>query len=325
MSYDVINTQPHLCKEAMTILESIGCKLRAANLEAASEDEICQEIAAADAIMAGGECYTSKVFTAAKRLKIIARHGVGFDQIDLEAGAAHGVWVTNTPGATNKAVAEFTIGLMLSLLRHIHKLSADMKNGKFVRTQGEELGSLTVGVIGAGGIGKEVIRLLRAFGAQAIAYDIHPDQKFADQWQVDYLPFDELLQQADMVSVHCALDESTQGLVGASQLKQMKPSAYLVNTARPQIVDMAALTECLIEGGIAGAAIDVWETIPISTEDPLLKLDNLLATSWSAFYTGQAVNTMGRTAAEEIVRVLQGAPPLHPVNSPIKSHTTSAN
>lgn len=316
LSYDVINTQAYLSDEAVGILESCGCQLRLVLLETLSEDEFCREIANADAVVAGGEHYTEKIVDVAERLKIIARTGVGVDHVDLNSAAEHGVWVTNTPGATNSAVAEFAIGLMLNCLRHIDRLAVEMKQGKFVRTEGTELGSLTVGVVGAGGIGKEVLRLARAFGAQAVAYDIHPDQKFADQWQVDYLSLDELLQQADIVSIHCGLDESTHGLIGEAQLKLMKPTSLLVNTARAQIVDKTALVASLKEQAIAGAAIDVWETIPCDPDDPLLKMDNVLTTSWSAFYTTQAVNTMCRVAAEEIARVLSGQQPLHAVNSP---------
>lgn len=317
MSYDVICAQTHMLEKVTPILAPIGCQLRTVSLQDLSEGDFCQELSTAAAVLAGGEYYSAKAFDASQGLKIVARHGVGVDHVDLEAAGQHGVWVTNTPGATNHAVAEFTIGLILSALRHIQTMASDIKQGVFVRTQGEELGRLTIGVVGTGGIGKEVIRLARAFGAKALAFDIHRNEQFADQYQVAYVSLDELLQQADIVSLHCGLDDSTVGMIGEQQLKLMKPSALLVNTARPQIIDKEALVACLEGKGIAGAALDVWETAPVPIDDPLLRLKNVLATSWSAFNTLGAVDTMCRVAAEEIARVLQGEKPLHAVNVPV--------
>ena len=316
MTHEIINVESNLTEEAQRIFAENHCRVRFVELEGLTESEFCYAIVGVEAVLAGGEYYTPRVFEAADQLKIVARSGVGVDHVDLKAAAEHGVWVTNTPGATNTSVAEFSIGLMLSLLRHIATLAAQMKTGKFVRTGGKELASLTLGVIGTGGIGKEVSRLARAFGTQVLGYDIYPDRDFAQQYQVEYVSFKQLLQQSDIVTIHCGLDESTRGMIGESQLQLMQPTAYLVNTARPQIVDKGALVNCLKAGNLAGAAIDVWETIPCPVDDPLLQLDNVLATSWSAYYTDKAVSNMHRRAAQEIVRVLQGHPPRHPVNKP---------
>ena len=316
MAHEVINAEPNLTEEAQKIFADNHCRVRFIELERLTENEFCQTIVGVEGILAGGEYYTPPVFEAADQLRIVARSGVGVDHVDLKAAAEHAVWVTNTPGATNTSVAEFSIGLMLSLLRHIATLAAQMKTGKFVRTGGRELASLTLGVIGTGGIGKEVTRLARAFGTQVLGYDIHPDLDFAQAHQVEYVSLKQLLQQSDIVTIHCGLDENTRGMIGEAELQLMQPTAYLVNTARPQIVDKGALVNCLKTGKLAGAAIDVWETIPCPADDPLLQLDNVLATSWSAFYTDTAVSNMHRRAAQEIVRVLQGHPPQHPVNKP---------
>ena len=303
-----------MTEEAQRIFTENHCQVRFVRLERLTESEFCQTIVGVEGILAGGEYYTPRVFEAAGQLKIVARSGVGVDHVDLKAAAEHGVWVTNTPGATNTSVAEFTIGLMLSLLRHIATIAAQMKTGNFVRTGGRELAGPTLGVIGTGGIGKEVSRLARAFGTEVLGYDIHPDLDFAQAHQVEYVSLKQLLQQSDIVTIHCGLDENTRGMIGEAELQLMQPTAYLVNTARPQIVDKGALVHCLKTGNLAGAAIDVWETIPCPADDPLLLLDNVLATSWSAYYTDKAVSNMHRRAAQEIVRVLQGHPPQHPVN-----------
>jgi phosphoglycerate dehydrogenase-like enzyme len=314
--HQIVNAEPNLTDGAQKIFAENDCQVRFIALEGLTESEFCQTIVGVEGVLAGGEYYTPQVFEAADQLKIVARSGVGVDHVNLKAAAEHGVWVTNTPGATNTSVAEFSIGLMLSLLRHITTLAAQMKTGTFVRTGGRELAGLTLGVIGTGGIGQEVSRLARAFGTQVLGYDIHPDPDFAQAHQVEYVSLKQLLQQSDIVTIHCGLDESTRGMIGEAELQLMQPTAYLVNTARPQIVDKQALVNCLEAGNLAGAAIDVWETIPCPADDPLLQLDNVLATAWSAFYTDRAVSDMHRRAAQEIVRVLQGHSPEHPVNSP---------
>ena len=314
MKFEVINTQMNLIAEAKTALEEDGCRTRIVDLEALSEDEMCREISGVEGVIAGGENYTQKVFEAADRLKIISRAGVGVDHIDLQAATNHGVWVANTPGATNKAVGEFTIGLILGLIRKIPIMIRNMKANIFDRLQGRELASLTLGVIGTGGIGKHVIRLARGFGSTILASDIREDVQFAQQFQVRYVSLDELLSQSDVVTIHCGLDENSRGMIGEEQLSRMKNTAYLVNTARGPIVDKQSLIRCLKAGKIAGAAIDPYEPFPCAPNDPLVQLDNVLPTSWSAFNTQEAVDAIGRTAVQNLLAVRRGERPLYSVN-----------
>lgn len=316
MSFNVINTQKHLTEEAIGIMESAGCQLRYVDLVSLDEENVCRAIGGIDGVIAGSERYSSRVFDAADRLKVISRTGVGIDQIDLSAASRHGVYVTNTPGATSSAVAEFTIGAILCLLRGMPEMAQAMKAGHWHPVRGRQLGSLVLGVIGAGSIGRHVVMLARGFGTRVVAYDIRPDHQFAQQWDVQYLPLDELMRQSDIVSVHCGLDESTRGLIGTRELDLMKPSAYLVNTARPFIVDYNALVRKLEAKEIAGAAIDVHDPAPCGPDDRLVALDNVLPTAWSAYNTREAIADMSRRAAQDLVTVLQGRVPRNPANTP---------
>jgi D-3-phosphoglycerate dehydrogenase len=200
------------------------------------------------------------------------------------------------------------------LLRNIHGMALNTKQGKWEKYCGRELGGLTLGIIGSGAIGREVIKRARGFGTKVLAYDVQPDNDFATDWQVDYVPLDELMARSDVVSVHVPLDENTRGLIDERGLKLMKETAYLVDTSRPHVVDKAALVKVLQAKGIAGAALDVHDPIPCAPDDPLLRLDNVLVTPWTAYYTEEAVARMSISAARDVVAVLQGRVPQHPVN-----------
>jgi phosphoglycerate dehydrogenase-like enzyme len=314
MGFNVINTQKHLTEEAIGMLETAGCRLRYVDLVSLDEEKMCRAIAGIDGVIAGSERYSSRVFAAADRLKVIARTGVGIDRIDLAAASRHGVYITNTPGATSGAVAEFTIGVILCLVRGIPAMSQSMKAGQWHPIRGRQLGNMVLGIVGAGSIGKHVIMLARGFGTQVLAYDIHADEQFAQQWDVQYVPLDDLLRRSDIVSVHCSLNVSTRGLIGPRELDLMMPGSYLVNTARPYIVDYDALVRKLEAKEIAGAAIDVHDPAPCGPDDRLVALDNVLPTCWSAYNTREAIADMSRRAAQDLIAVLQGRKPRHPVN-----------
>jgi len=316
MSFEVINTQAYLTDEAKDYLEKNDCRIRFQPLDALDDEQFCRGIRAVDAVIAGGEWWTDKRLGSADKLKIVARTGAGVDHVDLQAAARHGIWVTNTPGATSRAVADFTLGLILSLLRNIPAMAADMKNGKWEQFCGKELGSLTLGVVGTGSIGKEVIVRARGFGAKILAYDIAPGGQFAAHWQVRYVSLDELMARSDIVSIHCALTEQTEGLINAENLELMKKEAYLVNTSRAGVVDKDALMAALQAKKIAGAAIDVHDPAPCAPDDPLVALDNVIATPWTAYKTEESIARMCITAVADLVTVLRGGRPRFPVNEP---------
>lgn len=314
MTFRIQNTWPYLTQETLNYLAENGCQVSYRRWMGLSEDEICREIRGLDAVIAGGEQYTRKVFESADKLKIVARVGMGFDHVDLTAATDHGVWVTNTPGAASPAVADLTIGVILCLLRNIHGMAQDMKHGTWKRSCGRELGKVTLGIVGARSIGRQVIKRARGFGTRVLANDIAPDYDFAAEWQFEYVPLDELMAQADIVSLHVPLDDSTRGMIDEPRLRLMKKNAYLINTSRAPVVDKAALLRVLQAGEIAGAALDVHDPAPCAPDDPLVLLDNVLATPWSAFCTEEALSRMSIGAAREVVAVLHGRDPQHPVN-----------
>jgi phosphoglycerate dehydrogenase-like enzyme len=306
-----------LTQEALGYLVENGCQVSHRKWDGVLEEEaVIREIQGVDAVIAGNEPYTAKVFDAADRLRIVARAGAGFDAINLAAATKHGVWVTNAPGADGPAVAvaDFTIGLILCLVRNIHGMARDTQQGKWKKFRGRELNSLTLGILGAGSIGRRVIKRARGFGMKVLAYDVQPDNAFAAAWQVKYVPLDDLLARSDVVSVHVLLDRNTRKLINEHRLKLMKKTAYLIDTSRPAVVDKAALAKVLQARGIAGAALDVHDPIPLAPEDPLGQLDNVLLTPWSAAYTEESVSKMSMTAARNAAEVLQGRAPPNSLN-----------
>ena len=320
MAYTVIDTTPYLTDEAKTYLKENQCTVRRCVLEELSEQQFCSKIVGVHGVLASGEWWTKTVLEAgaSSELKIVARTGAGFDRVDIQSAAELGIWATNTPTATSHAVADFTIGLFLCLLRHIPKLVENVKHGKWDRIRGLEFRSMTLGVIGVGGIGREVIKRARGFGTRILGYDITPDENFAREYQVDYVSLEKLLSESDIVSLHCPLNDQTRNMIDRESLGLMKKNSYLVNTARPEVVDKPALVASLRTGKIAGAAIDVHDPMPCAPDDPLLSLENAIVTPWDAFSTKESIERMCITAAKDIVSVLGGGAPKHPVNKPQK-------
>ena len=317
MAFTVVNTSAYLTDEARAHLAENACRVEDRRLARLTDEDYRAAMRGVAGVIAGGpELWPEKAFELAGALKIIARTGVGVDNVDLAAATEHGVWVTNTPTATSTAVADFTLGLILSLLRNIPAMARDMKRGEWNQFCGRELGSLTLGVIGTGSIGREVVIRATGFGARILAYDILPDDEFAEKWQLEYVGLDELMAQSDVISLHVPLTGETRGLIDERRLGLMKMSSYLVNTSRPAVVDKEALVAALKARSIAGAAIDVHDPAPCRPDDPLVALDNVIATPWTAYKTQECISRMCITAARDVVAVLHGDRPRFPVNNP---------
>ena len=315
MSFKVLNTTYYFSDAATQFLNENDCEISSVPSKPLSEDEVCDLVRDLDAIVSAGENWTEKTFQAAEKIKIIARTGAGTDTIDKDAATRHGVWVTNTPDATSDAVADYTIGMMLALLRNLPGRIQDVRNGTWELQPGRELGSMPLGIIGLGSIGKGVVRRAAAFGSKSIACDISQDPEFARQYGVEYVPLDELMSRSDIVSIHVNLSDKTEGMVSRGMLDLMKKTAYLVNTSRSQTVDKEALVEKLSSGGIAGAGLDVHDPAPCPPDDPLVILDNVIPTPWIAYQTQEALDKMLDMAVRDVVAVLQGGKPSHPVNA----------
>lgn len=275
-----------------------------------SAEELAEIISQYDALVVRGRTkVTAGLLERAATLKIIARAGVGVDNIDRQAAAKHGIPVVNTPSATTTAVAEHTMALLLALARRIPQANASLKGGKWEKKSlvGMELAGKTIGIIGAGRIGQAVAARALSFEMNVLGYDpLVPDVELKSLGIIP-TPLDMLYARADIISVHTPLNEETAGMIVAAAFAKMKPGAVLLSTARGGIVDEGALLENLNSGHIAGAALDVFETEPPG-KSKLISHPNLVATPHIAAQTGEAQARAAQHAAEEIIRRFEGLP-----------------
>jgi D-3-phosphoglycerate dehydrogenase len=275
--------------------------------------EVAQLLPGIDGYIAGVDAVDRTALEHADRLKVISRYGVGVDSVDLEAAAERGIVVTNTPGVNSVSVAELTVGLLLSLARQIPEGASALRLGNYPRLAGVCLEGKTVGIVGLGAIGKELARRLSGFDCRLVAYDPIPDRAFAEVNGVELLTLDELLGLSDFVSLHLPLLPETQGLVNRDFLARMKRGAFLLNTARGEIVEEGALLEALQSGHLRGAALDVFAPEPPSPDNPLLALKQVIATPHLGSQTDSATNRMGWMALQACLTVLRGETPAHRV------------
>ena len=266
-------------------------------------------------IVRGRTKVTADVIGKAAKLKVIARAGVGVDNIDVAAATKHRVPVVNAPTASTISVAELALAHMLALARHLPQAHASLKAGKWEKKafEGTELLGKVLGLVGSGRIGAEVAKRASAFGMRVIAYDPYLTPTMAEERGFALTDLESLLLQSDFVSVHAALTDETRHMLGAKQLSLLKKSAYLVNCARGEIVDEAALAAALRAGEIAGAALDVFEKEP-PTGSPILAAEPTSLTPHLGASTKEAQVRVGETVVEDVLRVLAGQKPESCVN-----------
>ena len=266
-----------------------------------------------DGTIAGLDTIDAAALAAADGLRIVARYGVGVDNVDLAAAAARGIVVTNTPGANARSVAELAMALLLLLARPVARAAAETRAGGWPRLPGLSLAGKTVGLIGFGAIGRQTARLLAGFDCRLLAYDPLLNEATAAALGVRAASLDELLAASDFVSLHAPVTPETRGLVDAAFLAQMKPGASLINTARGELVDEAALLDALTSGRLRGAALDAFTTEPPGGDNPLLALPNVIATPHMGAHTDGATTAMGRMALADCLAVLRGEEPRYRV------------
>ena len=254
--------------------------------------------------------FTSSVLGSpeAAELKIISRWGVGYDAIDIAAATAHGIVVAYTPGLLNETVADFAFALLLSVARRVHIGHASMSQGKWEAAWGSDVFGKTLGILGCGRIGQAMARRATGFGMRLLAHDIRRDTNIGDL-PIQYVSLAELLAESDFLSLHAALTPENHGLLGEQQLRSMKPTAYLINTARGAMVNETALARALREGWIAGAALDTFTVEPLPIEHPLRTAPNLLLTPHLASFARETGERVSVTAAQAIVDLMQGRKP----------------
>jgi D-3-phosphoglycerate dehydrogenase len=275
------------------------------------ESETLEALGESDALVVRGRTKVTAdvIEQAGPNLKVIGRAGVGVDNIDLEAAKSRGLTVVNAPQAATVAVAELTLGLMLSLARHIHVADASMRRAEWRKSEfkGSELFEKTVGIIGIGRIGAAVAERARAFGMKVLGYDaLIPDEELRNRG-VEPTDFDTLLGSSDYVCLHLPLNEETRGMFDSETLGKMRPGARLVSAARGGIVDEQALLAALESGHLSGAALDVFAHEPPG-ESPLLIHPNMVSTPHIGAFTEEAQAKAGRDIAGEVLAALNGEP-----------------
>jgi D-3-phosphoglycerate dehydrogenase len=289
-------------------VDALGPDFEVRSVDGTDRAALLAELATANAILVRSATKVdAEALAAAPHLKVIARAGVGLDNVDIKAATAAGVMVVNAPTSNIISAAELTVGHILSLARHIPPAHGALAQGQWKRSKytGIELYEKTVGIIGLGRIGALVAARLQAFGVNIIAFDPYITSARAQQLGVHPVSLDELLEQSDFVTIHMPKTPETTGMISAPQLKLMKPTAYVVNVARGGLIDETDLYTALVEGTIAGAGLDVFVNEP-PTGSPLLGLDNLISTPHLGASTDEAQEKAGVSVAKSVRLALSG-------------------
>lgn len=275
-----------------------------------SEAELADLIPGYDGVILGLDHCSSSVIAAADRLKVISRYGSGVDKVDIDAATQAGIVVTNTPGVNQVSVAELALGLMFSLARSIPQVAHRAWNDHFERIRGWELTGKTLGIIGMGKIGHEVAARANGLGMRVLGYDPFIDSAP----DAEMVSLDVLLAQSHIVTLHMPATPDTRDFINAERIASMRDGAYVINTARGELVDEGALYQALQDGKLGGAASDVFREEP-PAGNPLLTLENFIPTMHMAGTTREAVERMALLASENLVAVLRGDPCEHILNS----------
>jgi D-3-phosphoglycerate dehydrogenase / 2-oxoglutarate reductase len=306
---------------AHAVLSTIGADLRLADQP--TPDAILQIARDADAVLVTYAKITADMIQQMARCRIIARFGIGVDNVDIAAATDAGIVVTRVPDYCIDEVSDHTLALLLALVRKIPFANSTVHAGRWELSATVPIHRLrgrVLGLVGFGRIPQLVAPKAKAFGLKVITYDPYVPQDITTAADVESVDFAELVKVSDYVSIHTPLMPETEGLFNADVFRQMKPTAYLINTARGPIVDEAALAHALGAGQLAGAALDVLSKEP-PTASPLLGRNNVILTPHMSFYSVESLVELQTKAAQEVVRVLTGQMPRNPVNSVLKSRT----
>lgn len=304
----VLVTAPNVSERAQGILREAGADLAFMKLPISEQDFLSAfaEHNVAAVLLRGSPPLNAKVIAAAKDLKIISKHGVGIDSVDVAAATKHGVAVMMANGGNADAVAEHTLTLMLALVREIPRFQSGLAKGvwKDLDYHVRDFSERSVGIVGYGQIGRRAARLAAACGAQVVIHSRSPvDPPAGLSWEGD---LDRLLQQVDIVSLHCPLTEKTRGMIGERELKLMKQGAIVINTARGPVIDEPALIAALHSGHLGGAGLDTFAKEPLSKESALLTMPNVICTPHIASSTTGSMKQLGTIASNNIVSWLRG-------------------
>jgi D-3-phosphoglycerate dehydrogenase len=281
------------------------------------EAEMIARMRDADALVSSISPVTRGLMSALGSLKVVVRTGVGYDVVDVPAATEVGVIVVNIPDLWVREVANHALGLLLAWNRKLLRLDREVRAGVWSAVVPGGAGSLhgeTVGIVGLGNIGSAFARRVAALETRVIACDPYVDDARFAELGVERVTLEALAERSDYISVHTLLNAETHHLIGDAFFARTRPTALLINTARGPVVDEQALLRALRAGRVAGAALDVWEREPVAPDNPLLAMDNVIATPHAAYFSTAAVAAVPRRCGEEIARVLGGRRPLNVVN-----------
>jgi len=305
------------------VIEKAGYSLKI--FQCRHPEEILEVASDAEALICQFLPITRSLLASLPKCRVVGRYGVGVDNVDLEGATALGIKVIHVPGFCSEEAADHTMGLILALTRRITSIAASWKQdpGAFKERWGQRLEllkgvqclrNLTLGIIGLGRIGQGVVRRAQGFGFRVVAHDPYVSRTQMEESGVEEFSQEELLQAADVVTLHIPLTKETYHNVGERQLRLMKPTSYLVNTSRGALIDEVALVRALREGWIAGAALDVTVTEPLPVSHPLLSMDNVILTPHVAFFSGAAILRLKERVAQYVVNALSGLGEYHLAN-----------
>jgi len=272
------------------------------------KEEMLNLVSDIDGIIIGIDELSVEIIEKANRLKVISKYGTGLDNIDINLATEKNITVTNTPTANVDAVADLTFGLILSLARRIPEADKKMKSGKWEKIIGKSVWKKTIGIIGLGKIGKQVVKRAQGFEMNILVFDLVKDKKFALRYGIKYVKLEKLLKKSDYITIHIPLNDTTRGMISYKELEKVKKEAFLINTSRGGIVDEQALYRALKNNQLKGAALDVYSNEP-PVESPLRELDNVIMTPHIGAYTEEAIENMGMQAAQNLIDVLEGRKP----------------
>jgi len=266
-----------------------------------SGSELVSFLADADAALIGRDPINAELIRSLPKLRMIAKYGVGLDNLDQKALGRAGIELRVTSGTNRRSVAELTLGFMIGLCHNMSSGSEQLKSGNWHREGGQELSGKSIGIIGCGNVGQELVRLLQPFQCRIWVRDIADRSGFCREFGAVETGFDEIIEEVDILTLHVPLTENTENLIDKPVLEKMKPSAFLVNTSRGRVVHQGDLHHALVAGEIAGAGLDVfWEEPP--TESEFLRLPNLIVTPHIGGNAREAVSAMGRAAIHNLVK-----------------------
>jgi len=270
-----------------------------------TEDELIPLLDGCVGCIAGLDFFTAKVIENAKDLKVISRYGAGVDRVDLPAAKAKNVVVCNTPGANAQAVADLTFALLLCTARKVHILDRKTREGQWPRSNGTELYSKTIGILGLGAIGKAVAQRAAGFSMKVLAYDPYINKEYAAANRIIPADLAAIIREADFLSLNMPLTDETRHIISADVMKNMKKGAIIVNTARGGLIDEAAAYELLASGHLGGMGLDVFEEEP-PQKTPLFDLENVVLTPHTSAHTTEATSAMADMSVQNLIDVLSG-------------------